>query len=132
MAGESILIIEDNPVNMELASVILETAGFRILQAESAEDGIALAKSESPAIILMDINLPGMDGLEATRALKGDPATSSIPIVALTALAMKGDRERILEAGCDGYITKPIDTRQFASTVSEYLAGKADSSLRSE
>jgi CheY-like chemotaxis protein len=124
MAGETILIIEDNPVNMELAAVILEMKGFRILQAESAEVGIATAKSESPHLVLMDINLPGMDGLDATRTLKGDPDTAKIPVVALTALAMKGDKERILAAGCDGYITKPIDTREFAGTVAGYLASK--------
>lgn len=121
MEGKTILIVEDNPVNMELASVVLSAAGFNVLQAASAEEGIALAKSEAPALVLMDINLPGMDGFDATRALKEDPETADLPVVALTALAMKGDEERVMAAGCTGYITKPINTREFAQAVSGFI-----------
>lgn len=121
MPGETILIIEDNPMNMELATDLLEIAGFEVLQAGTAEEGIQVARSERPALILMDIALPGMDGLTAASLLKQEAGTGSIPIVALTAQAMKGDRERAIGAGCDGYVTKPIDTRSFIATVTEYL-----------
>ena len=122
MMHERILIIEDNPLNMELASDLLEAAGFIVVGAMSAEEGIQWARSERPCLILMDIALPGMDGLSATALLKADPRTSDIPVVALTAQAMKGDADRALAAGCAGYLTKPIDTRAFARTVAGYLA----------
>src|SRR5262245_20481556 len=113
MAGDKVLLVEDHPLNMELAADILENAGYRVLQAADAERGIAIAKAEQPALILMDVGLPGIDGLEATRMLKRDPATREIPIVALTSHAMKGDAEKALAVGCAGYISKPIDTRVF-------------------
>ena len=116
-----ILVVEDNAINMELATDLLEVAGYQVLQAETAEDGIRLAKSEKPDIILMDIGLPGMDGLEATRALKANDATRSIPVVGLTAHAMDGDEEEAMQAGCVAYITKPIDTRRFAADVAEFV-----------
>ena len=116
-----ILVIEDNPVNMELATDLLEIAGFTVLQADNAEKGIELAKSEMPGLILMDIGLPVMDGLAATALLKSDAATRHIPVVALTAQAMKGDQEKAMDAGCDGYITKPIDTREFPRRVAQYI-----------
>jgi two-component system, cell cycle response regulator DivK len=117
MSRGKILIIENDEVNMELASDILEAAGFAVLQAENAEKGIALAKAERPALVLMDISLPGMDGLSATAVLKQDAETKGIPVVALTAHAMKGDEEKVLAAGCADYITKPIDTRAFSQRV---------------
>lgn len=123
MPDTKILIVEDNPVNMELATDLLEIAGYQVLQAETAEQGIELAKREQPALILMDVRLPGMDGLQATALLKGDPTTGSIPVIALTAQAMKGDREQALAAGCDGYLSKPIDTREFPQAVARHLRG---------
>ena len=116
-----ILVVEDNPVNMELATDLLEIAGFTVLQADNAEKGIEMAKARMPGLILMDISLPGMDGLTATGILKSDAATRHIPVVALTAQAMKGDEEKAREAGCDGYITKPIDTREFPRRVAQYI-----------
>lgn len=117
----TILIIEDNPANLELASDLLEVAGYLVLQADNAEVGVEIARREQPSLILMDIALPGMDGLEATRHLKRDARTCGIPIVALTAHAMQGDEQHARVAGCIGYITKPIDTRQFALTISRLL-----------
>jgi CheY-like chemotaxis protein len=122
MAGETILIVEDNPLNMELATDLLEAAGYVVRQAGTAEEAIQTAKTGSPHLILMDVSLPGMDGLAATKALKADPATRAIPVIALTAHAMKGDEEKAREAGCEGYITKPIDTRGFPATVARVLA----------
>lgn len=116
-----VLLIEDNAMNMELATDLLEAAGFQVLKAERAEDGIAMAVVEQPDIILMDIALPGMDGLEATKRIKQDPRTAWIPVVALTASAMRGDDDRARSAGCCGYIAKPIDTRRFAETVAAMM-----------
>jgi CheY-like chemotaxis protein len=116
-----ILIVEDNPTNLELVTDLLEPLGYVILPAETAEEGIHLATLELPDLILMDVALPGMDGLSATQQLKGDPRTQRIPIVALTAHAMSGDERRVLAAGCAGYITKPIDTRSFPATVTRFL-----------
>jgi len=104
-----ILIVEDNPVNMELVTDLLEPLGHELLPAATAEEGIQLAAEALPDLILMDIALPGMDGLTATARLKADPRTQGIPIVALTAHAMSGDREKAMEAGCDDYDAKPID-----------------------
>ncbi len=117
-----ILVIEDNPANMKLAVLLLDKAGHDVLTAIDAEAGLTMARIEQPQLILMDIQLPGMDGLEATRLLKLDAATSGIPVIALTALAMKGDEERIRAAGCDGYIAKPLDYKGFLSTVTAQLA----------
>lgn len=117
-----VLIIEDNPANMTLAMFLLQSAGHDVLSATDAEAGLTLARSERPNLILMDIQLPGMDGLEATGMLKRDAATRSIPVIALTALAMKGDEERILAAGCDGYIAKPMRYKEFLATISAQLA----------
>lgn len=116
-----VLVVEDNEANMELATILLKVAGFEVLQALTAEIGIEVAVSEAPDLILMDIGLPGMDGLEATRILKADAVTRSIPVLATTSHAMTGDQEKALAAGCDGYITKPIDTRTFADTVKRFL-----------
>ncbi len=121
MSGEKILIIDDNQMNLELASDLLELHGFLVLKAEDSKTGVALAKTEKPDLILMDIQLPGIDGIEATSILKNDTITASIPVVALTAHAMKGDEEKILRAGCTGYISKPINTREFPKIVKSYL-----------
>ncbi len=117
----SILIIEDNAANMRLATFLLKAAGHAVLEAVDAEAGLTLARAEHPDLILMDIQLPGMDGLEATALLKADEATRSIPVIALTSLAMKGDEERIRAAGCDGYIAKPLGYRDFLTVISAQL-----------
>ena len=116
-----VLVIEDNVANMKLATFLLESAGHTVLAAHDAELGLTLARSERPKLILMDIQLPGMDGLEATRQLKEDDATRAIPVFALTALAMKGDEERIRAVGCDGYIAKPLDYRVFLKTIALHV-----------
>lgn len=117
----TILVVEDNPVNMKLAVLLLETAGHLVLSASDADVGMKLAGDEQPDLILMDIQLAGMDGLEATVLLKSADKTRAIPIIALTALAMKGDEERIRAAGCDGYIAKPIRYKEFLATVAAQL-----------
>ena len=117
-----VLVIEDNPANMTLAVFLLQSAGHTALSATDAEAGLMLARDEQPDLILMDIQLPGMDGLQATGLLKQSDATKSIPVIALTALAMKGDEERIRAAGCDGYIAKPLSYREFIATITEQLA----------
>jgi two-component system cell cycle response regulator DivK len=116
-----ILIVEDNPDNMLLTVMLLESAGYTVLSAVDAEAGLTLARDERPDLILMDIQLPGMDGLQATALLKQDEATRAIRVVALTALAMKGDEERIRAAGCDGYIAKPMGIQEFLAAVAAYL-----------
>jgi CheY-like chemotaxis protein len=121
----TILIVEDNRRSMLLIRDLLQIHGFRTLEAFDGEEGIARAKAERPDLILMDIQLPRMDGLTAVRLLRQDPVTAGIPVVALTAHAMKGDRERALKAGCNGYITKPIDTRRFLAQVQAFLPGAA-------
>ena len=118
-----VLIVEDNPANMTLAVFLLESAGHTVVSATDAETGLALARDELPNLILMDIQLPGMDGLEAAAILKRDAATQAIPVIALTALAMKGDEERIRGAGCDGYIAKPMRYQDFLATVAAQLVG---------
>jgi two-component system cell cycle response regulator DivK len=117
-----VLVVEDNPDNMRLAVFLLESAGHKVLSAADAEAGLMIARAEQPNLILMDIQLPGIDGLEAAARLKRDHATCAIPVIALTALAMKGDEERILAAGCDGYIAKPLRYREFLATVAARLA----------
>jgi two-component system cell cycle response regulator DivK len=116
-----VLVVEDNAANMTLATFLLESAGHAVIGAADAETGLTLAREEQPDIVLMDIQLPGMDGLRAIALLKQDEATRRIPVIALTALAMKGDEERILAAGCDGYIAKPLSYRDFLATVSTHL-----------
>jgi two-component system cell cycle response regulator DivK len=117
-----ILVVEDNPTNMTLAVFLLESKGHTVLTATDAEAGLALARDEHPNLILMDIQLPGIDGLEATQQLKRDEMTRAIPVIALTALAMKGDEERIRAAGCDAYIAKPMAYKEFLATVEIQLA----------
>ena len=116
-----VLIIEDNPLNMELAADLLEVDGYEVLQATTAERGIQLARSLLPDLILMDTSLPGMDGLQATQILKSDASTQHIPVISLTANAMKGDEQTALAAGALAYVTKPIDTRTFVKDISQFL-----------
>ena len=116
-----VLIIEDNPTNLTLATFLLQSVGHTVISATDAEAGLTTARAERPDLILMDIQLPGMDGLEATAQLKRDAATGRIPVIALTALAMKGDEERIRAAGCDGYIAKPMRYQEFLATVAATL-----------
>ncbi|HEX4264908.1 MAG TPA: response regulator [Verrucomicrobiae bacterium] len=121
MSNPTILIIEDNPLNVELATDLLEAAGFQIRSTNTAEDGINMARQLMPDLVLMDISLPGMDGLCATKTLKADPATSHLSVIGLTAHAMKGDEGTALDAGFDGYLTKPIDTRAFVTTIKNFI-----------
>lgn len=116
-----ILIVEDTPANMVLVLTLLESAGHTLFQAERALLGIEIAMREPLDLILMDIQMPGMDGIEATRILKANTRTRAVPVIALTALAMKGDRERLLAAGCDDYIEKPIDYSEFLGRVAAML-----------
>jgi two-component system cell cycle response regulator DivK len=117
-----VLVVEDNPTNMTLAVFLLQSAGHTVLSAMDAEAGLTLAREEQPNLILMDIQLPGMDGLEATALLKRDETTRAIPVIALTALAMKGDEERIRAAGCDGYVAKPMRYQEFLATIATHLS----------
>ena len=120
-----ILIVEDNAANMKLAILLLQQAGHSVLCAADAEAGLTMARADLPDLILMDIQLPGMDGLAATALLKQDPATAAIPIIALTAMAMREDRERSERAGCDGYVTKPLRYQQLYALIDELLARSA-------
>ncbi len=121
MAQEKILIVDDNAVNLKLAKVLLVKEGYEVKTAGDAEEALKILEVFKPRLILMDIQLPGMDGLTLTRQLKEKPATAGIIIVALTAYAMKGDEEKARAAGCDGYITKPFDTLAFPGLIAEYL-----------
>jgi CheY-like chemotaxis protein len=123
MAGEAILIVDDNAQNLKLARVLLTTEGYLVRTAVDAEEAMQTLTAFTPSLILMDLQLPGMDGLELTRRLKRDPATKSIIIIALTAYAMKGDEQRALAAGCDGYVAKPIDVETLPKIVAQHLAG---------
>jgi two-component system cell cycle response regulator DivK len=120
-----ILIIEDNPANMKLATLLVRNAGHSVLCAMDAESGLTLARSGQPDLVLMDVQLPGMDGLAATALLKHDPATAAIPVIALTALAMKADEERCRTAGCDAYIAKPLRYQELYAAMNTLLAGRA-------
>ncbi|HXG17902.1 MAG TPA: response regulator [Methylomirabilota bacterium] len=119
MAGELILIIEDNEKNLKLVRDLLQVKGYKTLEAETAELGIELARRHTPHLILMDIQLPGMDGVAARAQLKAEPITMQIPVIALTAFAMKDDQQRFLSAGFDGYLVKPIDIRELLRVVRE-------------
>lgn len=122
MAAIPILIVDDNPSNTKLLEFLLSANGYAVRTAANADEALAALAGWKPRLILMDIQLPGMDGLALTRRLKADPLTSDIPIIAATAYAMKGDEERALAAGCSGYVTKPIDTRQLPRDLERYLA----------
>jgi CheY-like chemotaxis protein len=126
MAGEPILIVDDNPANLKLARVLLASEGFLVRTAADAQEALTVLGVFAPRMILMDVQLPDIDGLTLTRRLKADPATRDIIVLALTAYAMKGDEERALAAGCDGYVAKPIDTRDLPRLVAELLAARAE------
>lgn len=122
MTNKRILIIEDNLLNLELATDILEANSFVVSSAQTAEEGLRMAREILPDLVLMDFALPGMDGLSATKDLKNNPDTRRIKVVGLTAHAMKGDTEIAFKAGCDGYLTKPIDTRTFIESITRFAA----------
>jgi two-component system cell cycle response regulator DivK len=117
-----ILIVEDEPKNLKLFRDLLNASGYKTIEATDGKQGVELAKAKKPDLILMDVMMPKMDGLEATRILKADATTSNIPILALTSYAMKGDKERILQAGCNGYLAKPINIKEFLQEVTKYLS----------
>lgn len=117
-----VLIVDDNPTNLKLVTYLVRTHGYEVDAAADAEQARAAIAANRPALILMDLQLPGIDGLELTRQLKADPATRDIKIVAVTAYAMKGDQEKALAAGCDAYVTKPIDTRALPTVIADLLA----------
>jgi len=121
MAGELILIVEDNEKNRRLARDVLQATGYRTVECETGEEALRLARESRPALVLMDIQLPGMDGIEAFRRLRADPATATIPVMAVTASAMTHNRQTILAAGFDGYQTKPISVREFLAAVRALL-----------
>jgi len=123
MAGGVVLVVEDNEKNMKLVRDVLQASGFTTLEATTAEEGIELALAERPGLVLMDVQLPGVNGVEALARLRADERTSSIPVLALTAQAMRGDRERFVEAGFDGYLAKPVDVLELIEAVREHLAG---------
>jgi two-component system cell cycle response regulator DivK len=127
MASNSVLIVDDTPVNLKLVRVLLSRQGFEVRTASTAEEALEMAQSFRPRLVLADIQLPGMDGLEMTRRLKAAPETRDTVVLALTAFAMKGDEEKAFAAGCDGYITKPIDTRTFPTLIRQYMS-KSDGS----
>lgn len=122
MANELVLAVDDNAMNLKLVRFLLTKRGYRVVTAASAPEALAALARETPAIILMDLQLPGISGLELTSQLRRDPALASVPIVAVTASAMRGDEERALAAGCDGYVAKPIDTHTFPGIVEAHLA----------
>lgn len=123
MKRKAVLVIEDDQINMKLVRTLLKIGDYQILEAYDAEKGIAVAREHRPDLILMDIQLPVIDGLHATKIIKKDEDIKTIPIIALTALTMPGDDKKALEAGCAGYITKPIDTRIFLDTIARYIDG---------
>ena len=123
MAGEEILVVDDNPTNLKLLSYMLAAAGYRVRTVGDAEQALALLAGWRPRLLLVDLQLPGMDGLALTRRLRADPATRDLVIVAVTAYAMRGDQQTARAAGCDGYITKPIDTRALPAAIAGYLGG---------
>ena len=123
MADQLILIIEDNERNLKLVRDVLQFNGFRTAEARTAEDGLALARSRPPDLVLLDLQLPGIDGMEAFQKLRESPPTAGIPVVAVTAFAMKDDRERVLRAGFNGYLEKPISVRELPHQVRAFLTG---------
>lgn len=119
---EKILIVEDNPQNMRLIEMVLRAKDYTLLKATDGEEALAMAMRERPDLIIMDIQLPKMNGLEVTRKLRETPAFNHTPIIGLTAYAMKGDRERVIESGCDAYLSKPINTRELPKVIAEMLS----------
>ena len=125
MADKKILLVEDNEVNRRLAGFLLRSHGYQVREATSGAAAFEMVEKERPDLIVMDIQLPGMDGLEITKKLKEQPATADIPVIAVTPYAMKGDREKALAAGCAGYVTKPIDKNTFIQEVATHVSPKA-------
>ncbi len=125
MNEKKVLLVEDNEVNRRLAGFLLRSHGYEVREATSAAAAFEMVEKERPDLIVMDIQLPGMDGLEITRKLKEQPATADIPVVAVTSFAMKGDREKAFAAGCAGYVTKPIDKNTFIQEVAAHVGGKS-------
>ena len=120
--SKKVLIVDDDAKNLKLLRILIQKAGYETIEAENGEEAVRLAKEHIPALILMDNRMPVMDGITATKILKAEPTTAKIPIIATTASAMKGDRERIMrEAGCDDYVPKPIDGKAFMNVVKKYL-----------
>jgi len=132
MPKHKVAVIEDNDINMKLVKTLLDLAGFDVVAAEDAETGIDMIREHRPDLILMDMQLPGMDGLSATKIIKQDEALKSIPVVALTSYSMQGDEERADQAGCSGYISKPIDTRNFAKNVNQYIGSNTNADVPTE
>jgi two-component system, cell cycle response regulator DivK len=124
MPGAMVLVVEDNEKNMKLVRDVLQATGYSTLEANTGEQAVELAVAQSPALVLMDVQLPGIDGLEALARLRADERTASIPVIALTAQAMHGDRERLLGAGFDGYLSKPVDIAELLRTVEESCASE--------
>ena len=124
MGGKNILLVEDNEVNRRLAGFLLRSHGYQVREATTAAAAFEMVDKERPDLIVMDIQLPGMDGLEITRKLKEQPATADIPVIAVTSYAMKGDREKAFAAGCAGYVTKPIDKNTFIQEVATHVSSK--------
>jgi two-component system, cell cycle response regulator DivK len=122
VSNEQILIVEDNELNMKLFHDVLEATGYKTLKASTGEEAVELAVSHAPALVLMDVQLPGMDGVETLAQLRRDERTASIRVLALTAQAMQGDRSRFLDAGFDGYVSKPVDVSELLRTVAELCA----------
>ena len=123
MSGEQVLVVEDNEKNMKLFRDVLQASGYRTLEATTGEAAVELALAHAPALVLMDVQLPGIDGKEALARLRGDERTEAIPVLALTAQAMQGDRERFLDAGFDGYLSKPVDIVELVDAVRERCGG---------
>jgi len=120
VAGEQVLVVEDNEKNMKLVRDVLQATGYRTIEATRGEDAVELARLHAPALVLMDVQLPGLDGVEALECLRRDERTAAIPVIAVTAQAMQGDRERFLDAGFDGYLSKPVDLSELVTTVREH------------
>jgi len=129
MSKGEILLVDDNPANLKLARVLLTTEGYEVRVASDAEKALKVLDDFEPQIILMDVQLPGMDGLKLTRRLKADPHRRDIVIIALTAYAMKGDEEKARAAGADGYLSKPVDTRTLPASIASYLERRSESSV---
>jgi CheY-like chemotaxis protein len=126
MAGEQVLVVEDNEKNMKLFRDVLQASGYRVLEAGSGEEAVALVATQAPDLVLMDVQLPGMDGVEALARLRDNAGTAATPVLALTAQAMEGDRERFLASGFDGYISKPVNVLELVAIVRKYCDGGQD------
>ena len=124
-SAATVLVVDDNPINLKLVSDLLAFEGYRVLKADDGEKAAASVQEDPPDLILLDVDLPGIDGLTLTKRLKGDPLTADIIIVALTAFAMKADRQRAIAAGCDAYVTKPINTRELPAQIADLLQRRA-------